>query len=303
MAAKPGRPGEAWTLLQSGCDRGGVGRRARLVLGGGAVAALALTGALLATGGDRDSTPVPARAGPGPVAQAPSPAPTDPALLLPNVRSLGASDLLVERDGRARLLRFSASLANLGPGPLLLRPARRPGCPPGQHPAAQRLHRDGDGDGVFQRGRDPLSRDRVFVGCMLRHPGHDHWHFGAMARYALRRPGDTAPLVSRDKVSFCLRDNVRVPGQPVVVPEAVFGECTRWSRQGISPGWVDVYVAQLDGQTLRLPPGVDGHLLCLDLAADPLGVLRETDETDNATSIGVRVERREARRVATDRCR
>jgi hypothetical protein len=41
------------------------------------------------------------------------------------MRSLGASDLSVEVLGDVRRLRFAASLANVGPGPLLLLPRGR----------------------------------------------------------------------------------------------------------------------------------------------------------------------------------
>jgi Lysyl oxidase len=138
---------------------------------------------------------------------------------------------------------------------------------------------------------------------MLRHPGHRHWHFDAMAAYSLRRPGSEEPLVARNKVSFCLRDNRRIPGQRVVVRREHFGRCARTSRQGISPGWVDVYKANLDGQSLRLPRGVNGEVVCLDLQADPRGRLAETDETDNATSVALRIDGTRVRRINSAPCR
>lgn len=239
--------------------------------------------------------------------QTPSPAPTSatpraPALLLPNMRSLRPSDLQIEVVGGDRRLRFAASLANVGPGPLLVLPRGRSDCPRGQHPAAQVLHRDANADGVFQRARDKADRGRD-VGCMLRHPGHRHWHYDAMATYSLRRPGADTALVSRNKVSFCLRDNrrVRVPGQPAVARH--FRRCSRNGQQGISPGWVDLYKADLNGQWLRLPRGVDHEVLCLELRADPRGQLVETDETDNATSIAIRVDGTKARGVNSSSCR
>ena len=218
------------------------------------------------------------------------------------MRSLGASDLGIEAVGDERRLRFAASLANLGPGPLLLLPRGRTRCPPGRHPAVQVLHRDGNADGVFQRARDRADSERD-VGCMLRHPGHRHWHFDAMAAYSLRRPGTENALVARNKVSFCLRDNQRAAGQRVVVRREHFGRCSRNSQQGISPGWVDVYKADLDGQWLRLPSGVDKEVVCLDLEADPRGRLAETDETDNATSVALRIDGTSVRRVNSAHCR
>jgi hypothetical protein len=222
-------------------------------------------------------------------------------LLLPNLRSLRASDLQIETVSEDRRLRFGASLANLGPGPLLLLPRGRGECPSGEHEAVQVLHRDVNADGVFQRPGDRTALRRL-TGCMLRHPGHDHWHFDAMAAYSLRRPGTTQALVSRPKVSFCLRDNRRVPRQRVVVRREHFGECSRTSRQGISPGWVDVYKADLNGQWLALPDDVDNEILCLDLRADPLRRLVETDEADNGSTVALRVDGDDVRKVDTGVC-
>jgi hypothetical protein len=104
-------------------------------------------------------------------------------------------------------------------------------------------------------------------------------------------------------VSFCLRDNERVPRVQTRVRRSWFGDCTARTAQGISPGWVDVYGSDLDGQALRLPRrGVDGRRLCLDLAADPLDRLLETREDDNATSVGLRIRGTQVRRTAPGRC-
>lgn len=243
---------------------------------------------------------------------APTPAPTPtqsssmtppaPALLLPNMRSLRPSDLSIERVGDQRRLRFAASLANLGPGPMRVQPRGQTDCPSGQHPARQVVYRDGNADGSYQRAVD-LPVQRRDAGCMLRHRGHDHWHFDAMAAYSLRRPGTDTALVARNKVSFCLRDNRRVPDQRVVVRRQHFGECSRTSQQGISPGWIDVYKADLKGQWLRIPDDVDDEVICLDLEADPRQRLTETNEADNATSVAVRINGTRVRRVNSDQCR
>ena len=133
---------------------------------------------------------------------------------------------------------------------------------------------------------------------MLEHPTHDHWHFDAMAGYSLSTPpGDR--LSAQRKVSFCLRDNRRVRGVETLVAREHFGECTRGGPQGISPGWVDVYRAALDGQWLRVPAGIDGRLACLTLEADPADLLLESDETDNATSIPIRITGTRVRRLSS----
>jgi hypothetical protein len=207
--------------------------------------------------------------------------------LLPNLQSLAAEDLQVQRTADGRLLRFSAALANLGPGPLLLHPGPSDDrCPPRQLPAAQVVHRDANEDGIYQPGRDLPGPSR-HAGCMLAHPTHDHWHFDAMAGYSLSSPTTGRRLATRRKVSFCLRDNRRIRGAETSVLREHFGECSRTGPQGISPGWLDVYLWDLPGQTLKLPAGLGRQVLCLDLTADPRGLLAETDETDNGTSITV----------------
>ena len=147
-----------------------------------------------------------------------------PPALLPNLRSLDADDLQVQRVPGGRLLRFSASLANLGPGPLLLQP--RPeggGCPRRQHPAAQVLHRDDNRGRRLQPGRDAAAgRCATRAACSPTR----------RTTTALRRDGRLLAALSattdqrlarRAKVSFCLRDNQRIPDTESLVRREHFG--------------------------------------------------------------------------------
>jgi hypothetical protein len=80
----------------------------------------------------------------------------------------------------------------------------------------------------------------------------------------VQEDGSTGPvLVSSEKVGFCLRDDERMPayilGFPIPEtqgerPRARFGECD-WQKQGLSPGWLDIYGYELDGQSLASPTG------------------------------------------------
>ncbi len=281
------------------------GRVALLSLALASIAVL-LVAELLTGAGHRESQSEPGRstaATPTPTPQATEPSePAGPPLLLPDLRSLRAEDISVQETAAGRQLRFAAWLANLGPGPLLLRPIP-PGrnCAAGRHAAVQVVHRDVDADGRYRTGTDQPLRRR-FAGCMARHEGHDHWHFDAMASYVLRNPATGEVLAARRKVSFCLRDNRRVRGVETLVRREYFGECSRTTRQGISPGWVDIYSADLSGQALSLPRGRLPRLLCLDLAADPRGLVAETDEGDNGTSIGLRISGSAVRRAPGAAC-
>ncbi|HEY9472000.1 MAG TPA: hypothetical protein VIQ76_20530, partial [Propionibacteriaceae bacterium] len=127
---------------------------------------------------------------PMPTSTVPRPAP----LLLPNMRSLSASDLQIEVVGPTRRLRFAASLTNVGPGLLFLLPRGRGGCPSSQHEAVQVLHRDANRDGKFQRTHD-REASRQLTGCMLRHPGHKHWQADPLGRIIETDETDNATSV------------------------------------------------------------------------------------------------------------
>jgi len=264
-------------------------------ISGGAVVALVLFG--VAPTPDRSGPADPSPAAATPVASTtPSPTPSatptaeaGPAVLLPNLRSLDAYDLRIETTPTGRRLRFAASPANVGTGPFVLQPRGRQDCRPRQLSAVQILSVDRNGDGEFRRGEDRRTR-RQPAGCMLRHFGHDHWHFDAMAAYSLRRPDVSSTLAARSKVSFYLRDNSRVRDVATTVRREHFGECSATGVQGISPGWADIYGADLDGQWLALPRGADDEVVCLDLTADPRDLVEETDESDNGTSVAVRID-------------
>lgn len=229
-----------------------------------------------------------------------SPTPTGPSLLLPDLASLPAEDVHLEvaADG-TRLLRFAGVLVNSGPGPLVVVPAGTTACPPEQHFASQIVYIDADADGVHDPATD-VGQSLTPAGCMIDHPTHGHWHFDASARYVLTAPASTTPIVAADKVSFCLRDSRPLNVDPAA--RGTYGECERDSIQGISPGWGDVYRSDLDGQALPLPPDLADGRYCLTLSADPLGLLREVDDDDNAATVSVRITGATASVVAPGGC-
>jgi len=207
--------------------------------------------------------------------------------LRPNLRSLPAENVHIESTADGRQLRFASALANIGIGPLEVRPNNGGICPPRQRHAAQVIYGDRAGDGRFRRGKDGILATSP-AGCMLDHPTHKHWHFDAMARYALTKSETSTPIASQEKVSFCLRDSRRTPAGPGPTRRH-YGDCGRNRVQGISPGWTDVYRADLPGQALKLPDELADGQYCLHAVADPLGLLTETDEGDNAAVRSIRI--------------
>ena len=213
-------------------------------------------------------------------------------LLLPNARALPAAELYIRRDGSGhRVLRFESGLANTGRGPLEVRPNDLGSCGPDKQHASQILYRDRDRNGWFKRSVD-TNFARRDAGCMVFHPSHDHWHFEAAARYALWDPDRRQEpiVVSRRKMSFCLRDTEKVPPRWATRDYPQFyGECHRSTPQGISIGWVDIYGNYLPGQSLRLPNAMPTGVYCMRTTVDPHHALRESSDSDNSSVRAIRI--------------
>jgi hypothetical protein len=286
----------------------GITRRAlAAILGGGLalVGTVALTAAL--SSGDPSGPPAAKLAGSPTERQEPRDYP-DPrpipgsALLRPNLQSLPPEDVRIEIADGQRRLRFTSVIANTGQGPVETDPDGLLPCPPGQRHASQVLYLDADGDGSFERSTDTTTLSRP-AGCMLDHDGHDHWHFDAAARYVLTAAGSEQLVAEAEKVSFCWRDNREVAAEVEPRPDQHYGDCSHDTVQGITPGWADVYTERLDDQHLDLPADLADGVYCLWNEADPLGLLLERDETDNAAATAIEITGTGVAGAAADGCR
>jgi hypothetical protein len=265
-----------------------VGRRAGkslqvLLLGGLALLLAPGPGALGAPVGPPVGVPRAASVGApaGAISRAAGSAPP----LEPNLVALRARDVHVQRvEEGGRRIRFESGLGNVGRGPIEVRPNRARPCPRGQHHASQVMYRDEDGSGFYRRYVD-TGVARRSAGCMVFHRYHDHWHFEAASRYTLfRRDRPDEVRVARRKMSFCLRDSRRVPASYGSFHHAErYGACSKYSPQGISIGWVDVYQSYLAGQAMRLPTNARDGLYCLEIKVDPKNQLVESDDEDNTS--------------------
>jgi hypothetical protein len=183
------------------------------------------------------------------------------------------------------LVRFSNEVVNVGVGPLELRPrvgdCNRNGDPADDRASWQQIYRDADGDGRFRRDVDVRFRTRS-AGCTRYHPAHKHWHFDALAEYALRPVFSAGPLLSGGKkTSSCVLDTrLRLPKAPGSPSRKHYGGCRRDSVGGISIGWGDLYGARVSGQELDVTSLADGAY-CLLSRADPENRLKEANERNN----------------------
>ena len=213
--------------------------------------------------------------------------------LLPDLVTRKPATIFLQVTERGkRLIRFSNEVVNVGIGPVELRP-RADDCDHDgdlgdDRTSYQRIYRDTDGDGRFTRGVDVRFRTRN-AGCTRFHRAHKHWHFEALAEYALRRlqvagPPGPLPGVGR-KVSACVLDTERrlptLPGSP---RRKYYGSgarsCRRDSIGGVSIGWGDRYAARVSGQALDVTLLGDG-VYCLVSHADPENRLLESNERNN----------------------
>lgn len=211
---------------------------------------------------------------------------------LPNLMTRRPLGLRLRHDGGATLLRFSNTVANMGDGPLELRPESS-----GQTTVAyQRIFTHTDSEGWRLASEHP-------VGSFVFHPEHAHWHFEAFSEYQLRKvtPDGRIGRVLReteDKVSFCVADSLSIfEGLAHASPAAVYPTtCSQDATQGLSVGWADRYGWQLPGQWVDVT-GMTRGTYWLTSRADPLDLIDEADETDNRAALLIRISRDGVERV------
>jgi hypothetical protein len=203
-----------------------------------------------------------------------------PGALLPDLRTLPFDDLrlIVNVETGARTLRFSNRIVNAGLGPVELRGEREGNS--GAFSVWQ----------VIYGGEEPA---RVPVeGNFYYNQQHTHYHWDGFAAYEIWTVETSGSLsravLENDKVGFCLFDTRPVSSswldqnveEELSIPlRRVYWNCN-FNRQGISPGWVDVYRHNIAGQAIDVS-ALDDGVYALRAVVDPYGALVETDPTNN----------------------
>lgn len=167
---------------------------------------------------------------------------------LPNLRTRRPLGMRITHEQGAALLRFTNTVANVGDGPLELRPVN-----------------DGETTTAYQRifthdaSLDWELKSEREVGTFVFHPQHNHWHFEAFAEYQLREVGPNGEVgevlrEAEDKVSFCVADSLAVnKGLAHFSSTSAYGTaCNQNAIQGISVGWADRYGWRLYGQWIDI---------------------------------------------------
>jgi hypothetical protein len=202
---------------------------------------------------------------------------------LPDLAFAPLADLKVgvSPDGR-RLLYFTASIVNLGDGPLLLAARRERG----DWRVQQRV--------TFSEGG--TEQHAVAAALVFGGDGHDHWHLVQAARYRLTALDNPQAVDLHDaKAGFCFFDQVpfrtALPGAPDG-PQHSTHDCgeqrAKSLTMGLSVGWADPYQWFLPRQNIdvtRLPEG----RYRLEATVDPEGWLIERDRENNRAWVEFRL--------------
>jgi hypothetical protein len=189
---------------------------------------------------------------------------------------------IVNQGGRERLV-FLSAVENVGRGPLLVSGGRSTLATADMR--ADQLVRRADGSAA----KHPVRLRLRFVVSET----HRHWHLLGFERYELRTLDGQA--IGRDhKTGFCLGDRydvdarARISGEP---REAVWTqECGRGQpdrlqiHEGLSPGYGDDYVPQLEGQYVDVTNLSPGRYVLVH-RVNPGRDLLEASYANNAASV------------------
>ena len=196
--------------------------------------------------------------------------------LLPDLRTMPPSNLNINYypySGK-KFVRFSVEILNGGPGILELVGHPEPGG--GETLVHQQLFSE---DGTLV--------DKVMIGEFVYHPYHYHIHLGEFALYDVWSVKDDFTLDevvgTGGKVSYCVRDMKRVDFEPesgVYADKPTYTRCDA-ETQGLSPGWIDIYVYYLPGQRIEIT-GLPNGVYAVVATVNPNKTLRETNLSNNA---------------------
>ena len=197
-------------------------------------------------------------------------------VLLPDLRTMPPSNLNINYYpwSARKFIRFSVEILNSGPGILELVGQPNP---------------DGRETLVHQQlfSQDGTLLDEAEIGEFVYHPYHYHIHLGEFALYDVWSVKDDFTLDevvgTGGKVSYCVRDMKKADFEPY---SGEFSDKPAYTRcdartQGLSPGWIDIYVYYLPGQIVEIT-GLQNGIYAVVSTVNPNKTMRETNLSNNA---------------------
>ncbi|MGO4258618.1 lysyl oxidase family protein [Marmoricola sp. RAF53] len=189
-----------------------------------------------------------------------------------------------------KLLKFGVITLNVGAGPAEI-VADRSGANATEWQAFQTL---------YDSSRNPVgSLVDQGVQFYFAGDGHNHWHVRDFDDYELLSSDGT--MVARaEKHGYCMQDNTTYQGMPSAVgvpPNPVYMESKSCGKglpnalmiiHGLSRGWGDTYPSSLPDQAIDIT-GVPNGTYTVQVHADAVGAVLESDESNNTTSVKVTI--------------
>lgn len=166
--------------------------------------------------------------------------------LLPDLQTVVPHQIQLVNSQQREILRFSNGVANTGEGTLRMY-SRAPLVQGAPQLAIQQIL-DTDGNVV----------EEYEVSEFEYHPAHKHFHINDVASFSVHMDSPVGPLYGDPsiKVTFCLIDWISIEGNSPN-NQRTYADCFA-QFQGVSPGWIDQYHQELEGQNLDItgiPPG------------------------------------------------
>jgi hypothetical protein len=195
--------------------------------------------------------------------------------LLPDLAMLQPNDFHLElKSGGVRLLRFSTSIVNLGPGRFdVFGSEPDPADSTKLTKVTQRLQQDG------AWVAHPSAATMFYAG-----DGHNHWHVFGLQDWKLAfqaTPNDT--IATGAKTGFCFWDNVNLSNATKYYDGN--RECKKQADgtvpMGLSVDWGDEYPWSIAFQYVNVSTLPYGNY-CLTLSADPRGEFIEASTANNS---------------------
>lgn len=196
---------------------------------------------------------------------------------LPDLAMAPLADFRVEKSGGRKLLRYTATVVNIGAGRFQVEGERASSSEP-EMSVVQRVFDDAGGSSV----RATPAR-MYFSG-----DGHNHWHVRDLEESSLDRLDNGVKVGSGAKHGFCFYDNVAfrlwLPGAPSSAFYTTCGTTSTALRQtmGLSVGWGDAYYYWLVDQWVDIT-SVGAGRYRLTTTADSQNWFVESDERNNVT--------------------
>lgn len=187
-----------------------------------------------------------------------------------------------------RLLRFTATIVNVGAGPVELTGTRPDTATPTMS-VTQRIYDDAGGSTTV-----PSGTHMFWAG-----DGHNHWHLFEMAGGVLTPLSNgTNKVGTWAKEGFHFSDvgafDLSLPGAPqskhylACIGNTSCDPNALSATEGISVGWGDTYRAGIAFQYIDIT-GVATGKYVITVTADPNGYLRESNVTNNTATATIRI--------------